>query len=236
MYTQKYDEFQKVCVHFVLIEIFILNLRIFQALSSSNQTFVGFKDQMDAMTKKLKTLEKETASWKQRWEKSNATLLEMLAEKKRRDADLAGATKQLEALQKLCRALQTERGSLLQKIKDIEAVNSVVPEAAPVADITLALETVNLVDQEVNESSVSGAEQVEDESIKVTKGDVIDQDTSVPLTVVDSAEVCKDFESPPQAPLSVNSNNSSSEPRLTSAAEPESTPKNTDAINEPLLN
>ena len=214
-----------------------LNLRIhlFQALSSSNQTFVGFKDQMDAMTKKLKTLEKETASWKQRWEKSNATLLEMLADKKRRDADLAGATKQLEALQKLCRAMQTERGLLLQKIKDIEAINSVVPEATPVADITLALETVNLVEQEVNESSVSGTEQAGNESIKVTDEDVIDQDTSVPLTVVDSVDVSKDVESPPQAPLSVNPNNSSSDLRSTVTAEPESTPNN-DASNETLLN
>ena len=43
MYTDKYDDFQK-------------------ALTSSNRTFVGFKDQMDAMTKKLKTLEKEVSS------------------------------------------------------------------------------------------------------------------------------------------------------------------------------
>ena len=47
MYTDKYDDFQK-------------------ALTSSNRTFVGFKDQMDAMTKKLKTLEKEV-SWTSDW-------------------------------------------------------------------------------------------------------------------------------------------------------------------------
>ena len=42
MYTDKYDDFQK-------------------ALTTSNRTFVGFKDPMDAMTKKLKTLEKEVS-------------------------------------------------------------------------------------------------------------------------------------------------------------------------------
>jgi len=99
MYTDKYDDFQK-------------------ALTSSNRTFVGFKDQMDAMTKKLKTLEKETATWKGRWEKSNATLLDMATEKKRRDADLLAVTKQVAQLEKLCRALQTERTSLISQLKE----------------------------------------------------------------------------------------------------------------------
>merc|ERR1712136_461873 len=98
MYTDKYDDFQK-------------------ALTSSNRTFVGFKDQMDAMTKKLKKLEKETATWKSRWEKRNATLLDMATEKKRRDADLLAVTKQLAQLEKLCRALQTERTSLISQLK-----------------------------------------------------------------------------------------------------------------------
>ena len=45
MYTDKYDDFQK-------------------ALAQSNKTFGGFKEQMDTMTKKLKNLEKDTATWK----------------------------------------------------------------------------------------------------------------------------------------------------------------------------
>ena len=98
MYTDKYDDFQK-------------------ALAQSNRTFGGFKEQMDAMTKKLKNLEKETQTWKQRWEKSNKALMDMAGEKQSRDASLAAATKQVAQLEKLCRALQTERQTLIAQLK-----------------------------------------------------------------------------------------------------------------------
>lgn len=86
---------------------------------------------MDAMTKKLRSLEKETASWKQRWEKSNNCLLEMAAEKKKTDDNLLNATKQLSQLERLCRALQTERTSLLQRIKEHEAASTVHVDTLP---------------------------------------------------------------------------------------------------------
>ena len=60
----------------------------------------------------------QTATWKGRWEKSNATLLDMATEKKRRDADLLAVTKQVAQLEKLCRALQTERTSLISQLKE----------------------------------------------------------------------------------------------------------------------
>ncbi|XP_046440700.1 alpha-taxilin-like [Daphnia pulex] len=101
MYTDKYDDFQK-------------------ALKASNQQFSCFKTQMDEMTKKLKSLEKETALWKQRWEKSNSLLTEMASEKKQRDSELLTTTKQLAQLEKLCRAMQTERASLITEIKSIK--------------------------------------------------------------------------------------------------------------------
>jgi hypothetical protein len=75
---------------------------------------------MDEMTKKLKSLEKETALWKQRWEKSNSLLTEMASEKKQRDSELLTTTKQLAQLEKLCRAMQTERASLITEIKSIK--------------------------------------------------------------------------------------------------------------------
>nr|CAH0112038.1 unnamed protein product [Daphnia galeata] len=105
MYTDKYDDFQK-------------------ALKASNQQFSCFKSQMDEMTKKLKSLEKETALWKQRWEKSNSLLTEMASEKKQRDSELLTTTKQLAQLEKLCRAMQTERASLITEIKSIKMVSS----------------------------------------------------------------------------------------------------------------
>lgn len=82
---------------------------------------------MDEMTKKLKSLEKETAQWKQRWEKSNSLLLEMASEKKQRDSELLCTTKQLAQLEKLCRALQTERVSLINEIKSKK--NVTVPDS-----------------------------------------------------------------------------------------------------------
>ncbi|CAG2064265.1 unnamed protein product, partial [Timema podura] len=98
LYTDKYDEFQN-------------------ALSRSNEVFGGFKGEMDKMSKKICKLEKETSSWKQRWEKSHQALLEMAADKQQRDEELKRATRQLEQLQKLCRTLQSERTALISQLK-----------------------------------------------------------------------------------------------------------------------
>ncbi|PNF22844.1 hypothetical protein B7P43_G01394 [Cryptotermes secundus] len=98
LYTDKYDEFQN-------------------ALIKSNEVFGGFKGEMEKMSKKVCKLEKETSSWKQRWEKSHQALLEMAADKQQRDGELALASRQLAQLQKLCRTLQAERTSLLAQLK-----------------------------------------------------------------------------------------------------------------------
>ncbi|PSN39142.1 hypothetical protein C0J52_22769 [Blattella germanica] len=71
----------------------------------------------EQMCKKICKLEKETSSWKQRWEKSHQALLEMAADKQQRDGELALATRQLAQLQKLCRTLQAERTSLLAQLR-----------------------------------------------------------------------------------------------------------------------
>jgi hypothetical protein len=76
------------------------------------------------MSKKVCKLEKETSSWKQRWEKSHQSLLEMAADKQQRDSELALATRQLAQLQKLCRTLQTERTSLLAQLKAVGATEA----------------------------------------------------------------------------------------------------------------
>ncbi|XP_069689808.1 gamma-taxilin-like isoform X2 [Periplaneta americana] len=116
LYTDKYDEFQN-------------------ALSRSNEVFGGFKGEMEKMSKKICKLEKETSSWKQRWEKSHQALLEMAADKQQRDSELALATRQLAQLQKLCRTLQAERTSLLAQLKTEET--NKVGETASSGDIAL---------------------------------------------------------------------------------------------------
>lgn len=70
------------------------------------------------MSKKITKLEKETSTWKMKWESSHKALLQMAAEKQQRDADLALSARQLAQLQKLCRTLQSERSSLLSQLKN----------------------------------------------------------------------------------------------------------------------
>lgn len=93
VYTDKYTEFQ-------------------ETLAKSNQVFVSFKAEMEKMSKKIKKLEKETGSWKSRWENSNRALLEMTEDKQKHDLALMNHHKRVTQLEKLCRALQAENTSL----------------------------------------------------------------------------------------------------------------------------
>jgi len=98
LYTEKYEEFQA-------------------TITKSNDVFTHFKEEMDKMSKKIKKLEKETGSWRTRWEGSNKALLEMAADKQRHDGELTNAQKKILQLEKLCRAMQVERQSLLAQLK-----------------------------------------------------------------------------------------------------------------------
>uniref|UniRef100_A0A1B6EY18 Alpha-taxilin n=1 Tax=Cuerna arida TaxID=1464854 RepID=A0A1B6EY18_9HEMI len=138
MYNDKYDEFQK-------------------ALARSNDVFGGFKGEMEKMSKKICKLEKETSSWKQRWERSHNALLEMAADKQKSEQELAVVSRQLATLQGLCRTLQTERSNLLAKLKIFQAGGHVPPEkssATPVEKCTKQCDQVlNHLDQSLNHIS-----------------------------------------------------------------------------------
>ncbi|XP_039289310.1 LOW QUALITY PROTEIN: alpha-taxilin [Nilaparvata lugens] len=99
LYNEKYDEFQK-------------------ALAKSNEVFGGFKVEMDKMSKKIIKLEKETITWKQRWENSHQALLSMADDKQRCDQELGLVSRKLGALQGLCRTLQAERTAMLARLKE----------------------------------------------------------------------------------------------------------------------
>ncbi|XP_053695561.1 alpha-taxilin [Sabethes cyaneus] len=103
MYSDKYGEFQ-------------------DSLKKSHSIFVGYKGDMEKMSKKIKSLEKETSSWKSKWEKSNAALLDLASEKQVRDEHIMKTARQLFQLQKLCRTLQNERTAYFGALKanDIE--------------------------------------------------------------------------------------------------------------------
>lgn len=84
------------------------------------------------MSKKIVKLEKETSLWKQRWEKSHASLLEMATDKQNRDTEMSKLNHKLSLLQELCKAFQRERTELLAQLR---AVNG--PAASSVHNIKL---------------------------------------------------------------------------------------------------
>ncbi|GFU51030.1 beta-taxilin [Nephila pilipes] len=115
-YTSKYEEFQDV-------------------LTNSSKVFATFKSDMDSTSKKIKKLEKETNTYKQKWESSNSALLEMVTNKEKHDKELADTQQRNALLEKLCRFLQGERKELLQKL-DIQNSNSVPSTTTDVPSTT----------------------------------------------------------------------------------------------------
>lgn len=84
------------------------------------------------MSKKIVKQEKESASWKMRYERCQQLLDEMTNERTRMINDLSVATRQLSTLQKLCRTLHSERQVLLSKLEHGKKMNaeSLPPDAA----------------------------------------------------------------------------------------------------------
>lgn len=99
VYTDKYQEFQT-------------------SFTKSNDIFVTYKREMEKMSKNILKLEKESLTWKIKFEKSNVALLDMAAEKQMRDQILHKTTRQFIQLQKLCRTFQAERLVLTQALTD----------------------------------------------------------------------------------------------------------------------
>lgn len=87
IYSSKYSEFQ-------------------DSLKRSHDVFVGYKTDMEKMSKKILKLEKDTASWRSKAEKANSIAIDLASEKQIRDEHIAKVQKQLWQLQKLCRTLQ----------------------------------------------------------------------------------------------------------------------------------
>nr|XP_005160864.1 beta-taxilin isoform X1 [Danio rerio]XP_691474.4 beta-taxilin isoform X1 [Danio rerio] len=114
LYSQKFDDFQN-------------------TLAKSNEIYVTFKQEMDKMTKKMKKLEKESTTWKTRFESCNKALVEMIDERSEKGKEFELFTLKIDRLETLCRALQDERKSLYAKIKEIRFPEKMT--AAPVVDI-----------------------------------------------------------------------------------------------------
>ncbi|NWU67359.1 TXLNB protein, partial [Pterocles burchelli] len=101
LYSERFEEFQK-------------------TLTKSNEVFATFKQEMEKMTKKMKKLEKDTATWKSRFENCNRALLDMIEEKTMRSKEYECFVLKIQRLENLCRALQEERNELYKKIKQAQ--------------------------------------------------------------------------------------------------------------------
>ncbi|KAG9493565.1 hypothetical protein GDO78_001453 [Eleutherodactylus coqui] len=88
------------------------------SLTKSNEVFTTFKKEMEKMTKKIRKLEKDTNTWKTRFENCNKALLDMIEEKSMRAKEYECFVVKIERLEKLCRALQEERLELYKRIRD----------------------------------------------------------------------------------------------------------------------
>ncbi|KAM6960703.1 taxilin beta b [Aplochiton taeniatus] len=99
MYSEKFDEFQG-------------------TVSKSNGVYASFKQDMEKMSKKMKKLEKESVSWKTRFDNCNKALVEMVTDKTLKEKEIELFTIKNQKLEKLCRALQEERKSLIQKAQE----------------------------------------------------------------------------------------------------------------------
>ncbi|KAH8358656.1 hypothetical protein KR093_001664 [Drosophila rubida] len=117
IYTAKYDDFQ-------------------QSLQKSNEVFGSYKIELEKMSKHTKKIEKEALGWRQKYEKANAMVIELATEKQQRDQLSERLQKQVEQLQKLLRALQLERTTLHQTLREqnieIPAMPQLPPEPTPI--------------------------------------------------------------------------------------------------------
>jgi len=76
-----------------------------------------FKTQVDNLNKKLKNLESDTTMWKEKFQESNDVVIKMNTAKANSDIELEATKRKLAAMEKLNRALQTERSQLLEQAK-----------------------------------------------------------------------------------------------------------------------
>ncbi|XP_054849429.1 beta-taxilin [Eublepharis macularius] len=136
LYSERFEEFQK-------------------TLTKSNEVFASFKQEMDKMTKKMKKLEKDTATWKARFENCNKALLDMIEEKSMRAKEYECFVAKIQRLENLCRALQEERNVLYKKIKEAQFPRETRDEEDEEEDQTIQEED-SLGNEASSRSSVTG--------------------------------------------------------------------------------
>jgi len=88
-----------------------------EMLKKSNETCSSFSEQFDKVKKRLKIIENERQMFREKLEVKTKVAAEKIKENEK-------MTNKLVKLEKLCRALQTERNSLSKNLRDIKRDNS----------------------------------------------------------------------------------------------------------------
>lgn len=153
LYTEKFEEFQT-------------------TLTKSNEVFATFKKDMDTMTKTIRKLEKESNMWKNRWENTNHSLLQMVDERTQNQQTIGGQKSKIEKLEKLCRALQMERKTLRQQLEQQQPIDGGSPEpTSDVSDSQVTSTTISPLPDVLPTPPCCHGHAVATESEKVTAGE-----------------------------------------------------------------
>lgn len=109
-------------------------------MTKSNKIFREFKSEMNKMTKRVATLEKECNLWKTRYQTGASSVIELSQLHQTQIFEIQKLETKLAAVTSLCRQLQTDRLAFLKQLKanNIEPVESAaaaaeIPEVSPVA-------------------------------------------------------------------------------------------------------
>ncbi|XP_063810010.1 gamma-taxilin isoform X2 [Pseudophryne corroboree] len=173
LYMDKFEEFQT-------------------TMAKSNELFTTFRQEMEKMTKKIKKLEKETVVWRTKWENNNKALLQMAEEKTIRDKEHKGMQVKLERLEKLCRALQSERNELNKKVEVLQDQVSVLDDEDVDAanENSLATNTVESSEEMnvIRNGKESGIQPITD--LQLSEGQILVQKTlsTGPPSSIDSVD------------------------------------------------
>ncbi|KAI8592040.1 myosin-like coiled-coil protein-domain-containing protein [Geranomyces variabilis] len=112
-------------------------------LQKSNDLFLTFRKEMEQMTKKSRKLEKDNAAVRAKCERMNHNIIEMAEERTKACKSVETAHAGQAKLEKLCRALQTERNSLRKRLEDFEARLAQLDTSLAAATATAASENAS---------------------------------------------------------------------------------------------
>merc|ERR1712025_204930 len=93
----------------------------------NTKAFKHFKTQIDKLTAQMGSLEKETAQWREKSDLSTQQVKKMNQLTMEKDSELVALRKKLESMVKLNKTLSKERSDLIQKVKNNENSETIIP-------------------------------------------------------------------------------------------------------------